>query len=83
MAIINITQKSAESGVFVAISWKFCVARILTTVHKSCDKLLYASYGEHYNLQTIYYKYMNFESTVFKITSCILLGSNPSGGKIF
>jgi len=50
MAIINITQKIAESGVFVAISWKFCVARILTTVHKSCDKVLYASYGEHYNL---------------------------------
>jgi hypothetical protein len=50
MAIINITQKIAESDVFVAISWKFCVARILTTVHKSCDKVLYASYGEYYNL---------------------------------
>jgi len=50
MAIINITQKIAESGVFVVISWKFCVSRILTTVHKSCDKGLYASYGEHYNL---------------------------------
>jgi hypothetical protein len=50
MAVINIAQKIAESGVFVAISWMFCVARILTTVHKSCDKGLYASSGEHYNL---------------------------------
>lgn len=81
--MINITQKIAESGVIVVISWKFCVSRILTTVNKSCDKGLYGAYGEHYNLQNVYYKYMNFESTIFKITSCILLGSNPSGGKIF
>jgi len=38
MAVINITQKIAESGVFVVISWKFCISRILTIVHKSCDK---------------------------------------------
>ena len=50
MAITNITQKIAEGGVFVAISWKFCVAKILTAVHKSCDKGLYASYGECYIL---------------------------------
>jgi hypothetical protein len=37
--------------------WRFCCCfiegcdvRILTTVHKVCDKGLYATYGEHYNL---------------------------------
>jgi len=50
MAVINITQKIAESGVFVVISFRFCVAGILITVHKSCDKGLYVCYGEHHNL---------------------------------
>jgi hypothetical protein len=50
MAVINIAQKIAESGVFIIISFRFCVARILITVHKSCDKGLYVCYGEHNNL---------------------------------
>lgn len=50
MAVVNITQKIAESGVFIVIPFRFCIARIWITVHKSCDKGLYVCYGEHYNL---------------------------------
>lgn len=59
-----------------------CVARILTTIHKLCDKGLYPSYGEHYNTRPFTTNICILKLFYSKLPVIYSWVRTPSGGKI-